>query len=255
VRFDGLSVLLVEDHGDLADALRLLLEALGARVRTAASGEQALSAVLAAVPDVVLCDLGLPDTDGLALLARLRAARPGARLPVIALTGRAGAEDRARTAAAGFAAHMVKPVEEDDLVAALARVTRGARGRPPLRDFVAHLLDEIDPEARLVDLEKVSRHYTIRLGLAGEVGKAMSIPGRLLDTALIDARSRKTLRNLLRGAALALRAQLAVAETRERLSDTSTDPVCGICATPIRRGSPVAVRRGALRHWDCADDA
>jgi CheY-like chemotaxis protein len=245
VRFDGLSILLVEDHGDLADALRVLLEALGAGVRTAATGEQALSAVAAAVPDVVLCDLGLPDTDGFALLARLRAARPGARLPVIALTGRAQPEDRARTAAAGFAAHLVKPVDAEELTGALAKVTRGAGGRPSLRDFVAHVLDEIDPEARLVDLEKVSRHYTIRLEVAGEPGKTLSIPGRLLDTALIDPGSRKMLRNLLRSAALALRAQ----------ADAGSDPVCGACARPIRRGSPVAVRRGALRHWDCADDA
>ena len=70
-------------------------------------------------PHVAILDIGLPKIDGYGLAARIRATAAGQRCRLIALTGYGMAEDRARTRAAGFDAHLVKPVEIDALLAAL----------------------------------------------------------------------------------------------------------------------------------------
>ena len=121
---DSLHVLLVEDEPDTRDFLRRLLEAHGAVVRGAGSADEALAAFSAARPDVLVSDIGLPDVDGYQLLARIRALdTPGARtVPAVALTAYARDEDRRRALGAGFQAHIAKPVEATELVAAIAGI-------------------------------------------------------------------------------------------------------------------------------------
>jgi CheY-like chemotaxis protein len=94
----------------------------GAEVRTAASAREALDAVAEAPPDVLLSDIGLPGEDGFALLRAVRRlpAERGGRTPAVALTGYARSEDRDHALAAGFDAHLAKPVELGDLVTLLA---------------------------------------------------------------------------------------------------------------------------------------
>jgi len=111
-------VLLIEDHDDARDMLALLLSRLGHDVHTAADGPTGLEAALALQPDAAIVDVSLPGLDGYEVARRLRAS--GGRQPVlIALTGHASSEDEARARAAGFDAHMVKPVDVDRLVALL----------------------------------------------------------------------------------------------------------------------------------------
>jgi two-component system OmpR family response regulator len=69
-------ILIVEDHADSADLLRLLLEAEGYVVRTAATGEQARQSLPLFKPEIILMDLMLPDVEGLDLLRELRTASP-----------------------------------------------------------------------------------------------------------------------------------------------------------------------------------
>ena len=111
-------VLLVEDHDDARDMLALLLARLGHDVHTAADGPTGLDAALALEPDAAIVDVSLPGLDGYEVARRLRAS--GRRQPIlIALTGHASPEDEARARAAGFDAHMVKPVDIERLVALL----------------------------------------------------------------------------------------------------------------------------------------
>jgi ATP-binding cassette subfamily B protein len=83
-------------------------------------------------PDVIICDISLPDEDGYRLLARIRALEAGRRvestrrLPAIALSGYAEPEDRAQSRRAGFQVHLTKPVEPPELLAAVERLV-GAR--------------------------------------------------------------------------------------------------------------------------------
>ncbi len=118
----GRRVLIVEDNADARSALAALLTVLGHRVETAASGPQGIERALADRPDVAVIDLGLPGTNGLEVARQLRAAL-GDSIRLVALTGHARDEDRSQSRAAGFDAHLVKPVEADELNRALAPST------------------------------------------------------------------------------------------------------------------------------------
>ena len=112
-------VLVIEDNLDAAEALTFVLEDLGHTVSVAHTGEQALAMSRTTPPEVVLCDLGLPDMDGLAVARALRASPGGERLRLIAVSGRGGAAEAANCRDAGFDRHLVKPVRCAELAAAI----------------------------------------------------------------------------------------------------------------------------------------
>jgi signal transduction histidine kinase/DNA-binding response OmpR family regulator len=109
-----LRILVVDDNPDIRATLHDLLEMQGHDVEVAEDGPQALERVLASRPDVALVDIGLPGMDGFALAQALRQ-DPRMTTRLVAMTGYAQAEDRRRALDAGFAAHIVKPVELDEL--------------------------------------------------------------------------------------------------------------------------------------------
>lgn len=119
-RLDGVRVLLVENDADGRELLTLVFEEAGAVVNPSASVNEALAALPAFDPHVLISDLGLRDEDGFALLRQIREERalPSSRLPAIALTGFARGSDRERALAAGFQVHVIKPVDP----AALTRI-------------------------------------------------------------------------------------------------------------------------------------
>ncbi len=123
-----LDVLLVEDDADVGEVLARALRRLGHRVRHAVNGRVAIAMAMEAPPDVVVCDLGLPDgTSGYDVAVALRAEAPTRSVRLVALTGYGGTEDRARSATAGFDEHLVKPVSIAVLRDALARVRERTR--------------------------------------------------------------------------------------------------------------------------------
>jgi CheY-like chemotaxis protein len=96
----------------------------GAQVRCAASVADAVYAVRAWVPDVLISDIGMPGEDGYSLVGKLRAGDDADEThtapPALALTAYASVEDRARALDAGFDMHMAKPVEPGELIAVVA---------------------------------------------------------------------------------------------------------------------------------------
>ncbi len=128
VTAEGTRVLIVDDNEDGADALAQGLRHLGHVVRVAYDSESGLRAAEEFAPAVALLDIGLPVLDGYELATRLRARSAGRRLALIALTGYGGEIDRARSTAAGFRAHIVKPA---DLAHVHAEVTALVGADPP----------------------------------------------------------------------------------------------------------------------------
>jgi len=91
-----------------------------------------MRAYRAAAPDVIVCDLGLPDEDGFAFLERVRASPgPGARVPAVAFTAWGQPQDRVRGEQAGFQHHLLKPVEPGTLVNTVARAAGRAADQAP----------------------------------------------------------------------------------------------------------------------------
>jgi signal transduction histidine kinase/CheY-like chemotaxis protein len=125
-------ILVVDDNGDAADSLAVLLRLMGNDVRTARDGPAALEAAGAYRPDVVLLDLGLPRMSGYEVCRRLREGHFANGPLVVALTGYGQDEDRRRTREAGFDHHLVKPVNPDELGEVLAE-GRGSRTQPAPR--------------------------------------------------------------------------------------------------------------------------
>ncbi|MFF4360134.1 ATP-binding protein [Streptomyces sp. NPDC001604] len=119
-----LSLLIVEDNADLAATYRTLLERQGHRVTAVHTGQDALTATETQAFDVVLCDLGLPDIDGYAVARALRARPDGGKLGLIAVSGFSQGSDRAQSRAAGFDAHLAKPLPLTDLLDLLERLER-----------------------------------------------------------------------------------------------------------------------------------
>jgi CheY-like chemotaxis protein len=119
----GLHVLVVEDNVEARDLFRTILEYAGALVSVASDAKQALALCQHIVPDVLVADIVMPERDGFWLLEQLRAGEPRpAALPAVAVTGRA--ERSSRFAAAGFAAHLTKPVDPWELCRVVAHLGR-----------------------------------------------------------------------------------------------------------------------------------
>ena len=105
------------DEEDSIEIVRRVLERVGAEVRTALSMKEGLKEFVSFSPHVVITDIGMPDHDGYELLARLRELPEGRRVPAVALTAMARADDRIQTLRAGFQLHIAKPVDANELVA------------------------------------------------------------------------------------------------------------------------------------------
>jgi signal transduction histidine kinase/CheY-like chemotaxis protein len=122
---DGRRVLLVDDEADAREMLSELLRRAGADVSAAASVREAFECISRVAPDILVSDIGMPEQDGYALIEELRRmpAERGGRMPAIALTAYAHEEDRRRALRAGFQAHLTKPVEAQQLLADIARLT------------------------------------------------------------------------------------------------------------------------------------
>lgn len=126
VSLSGINVLLVEDDVDARNLIHQLLELRGAKVTSAASAAEALKAFKVTIPDVLVSDIAMPDEDGYSLLRKVRSLphERGGQIPAIALTGYASAKDKADTFAAGYQAHLAKPLEPADLITAIENVIR-----------------------------------------------------------------------------------------------------------------------------------
>ena len=109
-------ILVADDNADSLESLAILLRCDGHEVYTAADGEEALQQAAACRPEIALLDIGMPKIDGVQVGRRIRAESWGQATTLIALTGWGQDTDRKRTQAAGFDAHLVKPLDISTLL-------------------------------------------------------------------------------------------------------------------------------------------
>jgi PAS domain S-box-containing protein len=128
-RLEKTRVLVVDDNADAGDTLAVILDMLGAEVRVARNGEQALETFAVYEPSVVLLDIGMPGMNGYEVARAIRSRFAGQPTVLVALTGWGQEDDRRRASEAGFDHHLLKPAEIDSLQKLLADLedTRNAR--------------------------------------------------------------------------------------------------------------------------------
>jgi two-component system, sensor histidine kinase len=115
--------LVIEDNADAAETMGLLLELYGHEVRIARDGREGLEAARRFLPEVVLCDIGLPDgMDGYEVARRMRQDPALGGASLVALTGYGQEEDQRRAREAGFDVHLTKPADPERLERLLAEL-------------------------------------------------------------------------------------------------------------------------------------
>ncbi|HEX3596944.1 MAG TPA: ATP-binding protein, partial [Polyangiaceae bacterium] len=121
---EGLNVLVIDDERDARDLIHTVLEQGHATVTLTSNVEDAFVAIRQHKPDVIVSDIGMPGEDGYSFIRRLRALprEEGGRIPAVALTAYARAEDRRKALSAGFQNHAAKPIEPQELVLVLANL-------------------------------------------------------------------------------------------------------------------------------------
>ena len=133
---EGISVLLIDDQREARESLAAVLGQAGANVRAAASAHEALDLLRSSAPpdapEVVVCDIAMPDEDGFATLKRIRAweaeqPQPAVRRPAVAISAYSEREDRLRALSEGFQMHLSKPISPAELMLVISNAARAAR--------------------------------------------------------------------------------------------------------------------------------
>ncbi|WP_240670684.1 response regulator transcription factor [Actinoplanes solisilvae] len=171
-------VLVVEDDRELRDLVRRYLERAGHSVYTTGSGAEALRLLDTASPALLVLDLGLPDVDGLEILA---AARAGRKVPVVVLTARSAVEDRIDGLRRGADDYVTKPFSPTELVLRVEAVlhrTRGTSAEPAVTGFGSGRLrvDEARHEACLdgAPLDLTPTEWGVLIALCSAPGRVFS---------------------------------------------------------------------------------
>jgi PAS domain S-box-containing protein len=117
-------ILVVDDNRDSGDSLSMILQAIGAEVRVARDGPEALAVFASYDPAVVLLDIGMPGMDGYEVARRIRGGFPERHPTLVALTGWGQESDRQKAESAGFDHHLIKPADIGVLRSLLAAIGR-----------------------------------------------------------------------------------------------------------------------------------
>jgi two-component system OmpR family response regulator len=179
---DGSRVLVIDDEANIAELISMALRYQGFTVETAANGREAIAAVGAFKPQLIVLDVMLPDMDGFEVAERLGAQRAG--VPIIFLTARDSTEDKVRGLSGGGDDYMTKPFSLEELVARIRTILRRTGQASPESGRLVFADLELDEESR-----EVSR--------AGETIELTATEYRLLRYLMLNPRRVLTRAQLL----------------------------------------------------------
>jgi len=129
-RKKSLHILVVENHQDTLDAMKMFLDLRGHITETAGTMKAALDAAMESTFDLVITDIGLPDGDGWELMRQLRERGP---VRAVAMSGYGWKEDLEKSRAAGFEAHLLKPLKITELENVLRKMEQAGGADAPKR--------------------------------------------------------------------------------------------------------------------------
>ncbi len=180
-------VLVVDDDPQIVRALRINLRARGYEVLTAESGTQALRLAAAQTPQAVVLDLGLPDLQGMEVIAGLRG---WSDVPILVLSGRGGGSDKVAALDAGADDYVTKPFGMEEVLARLRAITRRTagtdEGQPLVRlgEITVNLVDKVVTRTSRdggIDLHLTPTEWLLLEALARRPGALLSQRQLLLE--------------------------------------------------------------------------
>ena len=119
------TILLIEDNEDIRENTAELLELEGFRVLAVQNGQDGIALTRTDLPDLVICDILMPEMDGYAVFRRLLSQEETRHIPFIFFTARSESVDKAKADAIGRCSYLIKPFDETELLALIARVLNG----------------------------------------------------------------------------------------------------------------------------------
>ena len=173
------SIVIIEDDEDISDTIKYNLEREGFRVRTAATGEEALNVIIDRPPNLILLDLNLPQMSGFELCRRLRAEAVTARVPILMLTARTDESDKVLGLNLGADDYITKPFSVRELIARVRAVLRRTEGNNTEQQVYDNGILKIDPATFAVtckgsDVKLTRKEFALLQELARNQGRVMT---------------------------------------------------------------------------------
>ncbi len=208
---DNKKLLLIDDDPNLILLVKDYLEFRGYNVDTAENGREALEVLDQNIPDMIICDVMMPEMDGYALVKHIREEPVTNRIPVLFLSAKGQSQDRVKGLNEGADVYMVKPFEPEELVAqvesSLSQLKRWEQGRPKGLDgaptiIVPHNVELTPTELKVVQL--------VAKGMANrEIAQQLNVSQRTIESHVSNMLNKTSLNNRTELARWAIESSMA----------------------------------------------
>ena len=209
---DSKKLLLIDDDPNLILLVKDYLEFRGYQVMTAENGREALDILEQNIPDMIICDVMMPEMDGYALVNHIREEPRTNRIPVLFLSAKGQSQDRVKGLNQGADVYMVKPFEPEELVAqvesSLNQIKRWQQGRPMGLDgggptiHVPHHVELTPTELKVVQL--------VAKGMANrEIAEKLKVSQRTIESHVSNMLNKTSLNNRTELARWAIESNMA----------------------------------------------
>ena len=208
---DNKKLLLIDDDPNLILLVKDYLEFRGYNVDTAENGREALEVLDSLVPDMIICDIMMPEMDGYTLVKHIRQEPVTNRIPVLFLSAKGQSQDRVKGLNEGADVYMSKPFEPEELVAqvesSLKQLKRWELGRPKGLDgaptiIVPHDVELTPTETKVVQL--------VAKGMANrEIAKQLNVSQRTIESHVSNMLNKTSLNNRTELARWAIESSMA----------------------------------------------
>ncbi|MGK7934867.1 MAG: response regulator transcription factor [Xenococcaceae cyanobacterium] len=209
---DSKKLLLIDDDPNLILLVKDYLEFRGYQVMTAENGREALDILEQNIPDMIICDVMMPEMDGYSLVNHIREEPRTNRIPVLFLSAKGQSQDRVKGLNEGADVYMVKPFEPEELVAqvesSLNQIKRWQQGRPIGLDgggptiHVPHHVELTPTELKVVQL--------VAKGMANrEIAEKLKVSQRTIESHVSNMLNKTSLNNRTELARWAIESNMA----------------------------------------------